>query len=84
MTKKSEKQTKSVKRAWSKQDFATLRKMAGNELLANIAKALGRTPGATRQRATQHGISLRMKAKKAALTKAPATKAKAKSKKGKK
>jgi hypothetical protein len=61
---KAEKTRKSIKRAWSKQDFATLRKMAGNELLGNIAKALGRTPGATRQRATQHGISLRMRAKK--------------------
>jgi hypothetical protein len=48
---------------WSKQDIKSLKQMAGNERLANIAKALGSTPGATRQRATQNSISLRMKAK---------------------
>jgi hypothetical protein len=65
---------KPTKTPWSTQDIKALKQMAGNERLANIAKALGRTPGATRQRATQNSISLRMKAKKPGSGKQRATK----------
>jgi hypothetical protein len=65
---------KPAKKPWSTQDIKVLKKMAGNERLANIAKALGRTPGATRQRATQNSISLHMKAKKRGSGKQRATK----------
>jgi hypothetical protein len=64
---------KPTKKPWSQQDIKLLKNMAGNEPLANIAKALRRTPGATRQRATQNRISLRMKAKKGGSGKQRAT-----------
>lgn len=48
------------RRPWSKDDFRLLKGMAGKEPLAKIAKTLKRTAGATRQKATSIGVSLRM------------------------
>jgi hypothetical protein len=62
------------RRLWSKDDMRVLKTMARKEPLAKIAKALKRTPGATRHRATIEGISLRIAAapkKRAARKKAP-------------
>ena len=53
-----------LKRSWTKDDMRTLKKLARKEPLEKIAKALNRTSGATRQKATQSGISLSMAAKK--------------------
>jgi protein-glucosylgalactosylhydroxylysine glucosidase len=52
------------RRFWSKDDMRALKSMARKEPLAKIAQALKRTPGATRQRATQAGISLSQSGKK--------------------
>jgi hypothetical protein len=52
---------KSRWRPWSKEDIQRLKGMAGKEPLDKLAKTLQRTVGATRQRATQNGVSLRMK-----------------------
>jgi hypothetical protein len=51
------------KRPWLKDDLRILKRMARKEPLVRIAAALKRTPGATRQRATQERISLRLGAK---------------------
>jgi hypothetical protein len=58
-----------VRRPWSKDDLRLLKGMARKEPLAKIAKALKRTEGATRQKATNAGISLRMTPKKRAPAK---------------
>jgi hypothetical protein len=47
-----------LRRAWSKDDLRVLKSMARKEPLAKIARALKRTPGATRHKATISGISL--------------------------
>jgi hypothetical protein len=69
---KSKVQTKkpASKRSWSADDMRILKSMARKEPLARIAKALKRTPGATRQRATQSGISLSLAGKMHRLPKA--------------
>jgi hypothetical protein len=53
-----------VRRPWLKDDLRLLKGMARKEPLANIARALKRTEGATRQKATNLGISLRVTPKK--------------------
>jgi hypothetical protein len=58
-----------ARRPWSKDDFRLLKSMARKEPLTKIAKALKRTEGATRQKATNIGISLRMTARKRAPAK---------------
>ena len=52
------------RRPWSKDDLRLLKGMARKEPLAKIAKALKRTAGATRQKATSIGVSLRIARKK--------------------
>jgi hypothetical protein len=49
-----------ARKPWSNEDLGLLKKMAGKEPLAKIAKALKRTEGATRQRATSIGVSLKL------------------------
>jgi hypothetical protein len=49
-----------ARRPWSKDDLRLLKSMARKEPLAKIAKALKRTEGATRRKATMSGVSLRM------------------------
>jgi hypothetical protein len=53
-----------VRRIWSKADIRVLRGMARKSSLSKIAKALKRTEGATRHKATLMGVSLRMTPKK--------------------
>jgi predicted nucleotide-binding protein len=86
----------SNRRPWASDDVKTLKSMARKEPASQIAKALKRTEGATRQKATALGISLnttrgraagarRTAVKKAAPKKAAAKKAapkKAAAKKG--
>jgi hypothetical protein len=64
-----------LKRPWLKDDLRLLKTMARKEPLAKIAKALKRTAGATRHKATIVGISLRMTPKKAPAKKTAAKKA---------
>jgi hypothetical protein len=59
-----------LKRAWTKDDLRTLKGLARKEPVEKIAKALKRTSGATRQKATQSGISLSMAPKKSKSAKA--------------
>jgi hypothetical protein len=59
-----------ARRPWSKEDVRLLKGLARKEPLAKIAKALKRTAGATRHKATIIGVSLSMRPKK----KAPAKK----------
>jgi hypothetical protein len=54
------------RRPWSKDDLRLLKGLAGKEPLATIAKTLKRTAGATRQKATNIGVSLRIAPEKAA------------------
>jgi hypothetical protein len=58
-----------ARRPWEKDDLRTLKTMARKEPLAKIAKTLKRTEGATRQKATMIGLSLRMTPKKRAPAK---------------
>jgi hypothetical protein len=58
-----------VRRVWSKDDLKVLKGMARKDPLTKIAKALKRTEGATRHKATLMGISLRMTPKKKAAKK---------------
>jgi hypothetical protein len=88
--------SQSNRRPWAAEDVKTLKSMARKEPASQIAKALKRTEGATRQKATALGISLnttrgraagarRTAVKKAAPKKAAAKKAapkKAAAKKG--
>jgi hypothetical protein len=59
-----------LKRAWTKDDLRTLKGLARKEPVEKIAKALKRTSGATRQKATQSGISFSMAPKKSKSAKA--------------
>jgi hypothetical protein len=54
----------SSRRPWSKDDLRLLKGMARKEPLTKIAKTLKRTAGATRQKATSIGVSLRIAPKK--------------------
>jgi len=54
------------RRPWSKDDLRLLKGMARKEPLAKIAQTLKRTAGATRQKATNIGVSLRIAQKKRA------------------
>jgi hypothetical protein len=65
-----------ARRPWSKDDVRMLKSMARKEPAAKIAKALKRTEAATRQKATNLGVSVSMTRKKRAPTKkrAPAKK----------
>ena len=67
-----------ARRPWSKDDVKLLKGMARKEPASKIAKALKRTEGATRQKATALGVSLNTTRKKAPAKKAPAKKAVAK------
>jgi hypothetical protein len=58
-----------VRRVWSKGDIKTLKGLARKASLSKIAKALKRTEGATRHKATLMGVSLRMTPKKRASKK---------------
>ena len=58
-----------LRRPWSKDDVRSLKGMARKEPVAKIAKALKRTVGATRQKATNMGVSLSTKPKKRAPAK---------------
>ena len=50
---------KAVRRAWSKDDIRTMKTMAkARSGVSKIAKALKRTPGATRVMAAKIGVSL--------------------------
>jgi hypothetical protein len=54
---------KAVRRAWSKDDIRTMKTMAkARSGVSKIAKALKRTPGATRVMAAKIGVSLSMRA----------------------
>ena len=57
------------RRPWSKGDLRLLKGMARKESLAKIAQTLKRTVGATRQKATNIGVSLRLAPKKGAPAK---------------
>jgi hypothetical protein len=57
---KARAKTPTARRPWSKEDFRLLKSMARKEPLAKIADALKRTAGATRQKATNLGVSLSM------------------------
>lgn len=47
------------RRSWEREDLRTLKAMARQRKGVNaIARKLGRTPGATRQKAFEQGISL--------------------------
>jgi hypothetical protein len=59
-----------MRRSWTRDDMRTLKSLARKEPLETIAKALRRTSGATRQKATQSGISLSMAPKKRKSSKA--------------
>ncbi len=50
--------SQSSRRPWASDDVKTLKTMARKEPASQIAKALKRTEGATRQKATALGISL--------------------------
>jgi len=63
------KKTAPIRRPWSKDDVRVLKSMAGKEPVAKIAKALKRTDGATRQKATVIGLSLKRAPKKRASAK---------------
>jgi hypothetical protein len=54
------KKTTPIRRPWSKDDVRVLKSMARKEPVAKIAKALRRTDGATRQKATVIGLSLKL------------------------
>jgi hypothetical protein len=54
------KKTAPIRRPWSKDDVRVLKSMARKEPVAKIAKALKRTEGATRQKATVIGLSLKL------------------------
>ena len=58
-----------IRRVWSKDDIKVLKGMARKSSLSKIAKALKRTEGATRHKATLMGVSLRMTPKKRAAKK---------------
>jgi hypothetical protein len=62
--------TLSRKRPWTKDELRALKAMARKEPVTKIAKTLKRTSGATRQKATQAGISLRLEHKKRKTAKA--------------
>ena len=51
------KKTAPIRRLWSKNDLRLHKSMARKEPVAKIAKALKRTDGATRQKATVIGLS---------------------------
>jgi len=54
---------KAVRRAWSKDDIRTMKTMAkARSGVSKIAKALKRTPGATRVMAAKIGVSLSLRA----------------------
>ncbi len=67
------------RRPWASEDVKMLKSMARKEPASAIAKALKRTEGATRQKATALGVSLNTTrgrvAAKSAARKAPARKA---------
>ncbi len=73
----AQKKKPSMRRPWSKDDVRMLKGMARKEPAAGIAKALKRTEGATRQKATALGVSLNLSRKRAAPAKktGPAKKA---------
>jgi hypothetical protein len=66
-----------ARKPWSKDDVRLLKGMARKEPASKIAKALKRTEGATRQKATALSISLNLSRKKSGPAKkaAPAKKA---------
>jgi hypothetical protein len=70
-----------ARRPWSKDDVRLLKGMARKEPASKIAKALKRTEGATRQKATALSISLNLTRKKAAPAKKAAAKKAAPAKK---
>ena len=56
------KKKKLVRRAWSKEDVRTLKTMAKDKQgVSKIAKALKRSPGATRVMAAKRSVSLSMR-----------------------
>jgi hypothetical protein len=63
------KKTAPIRRPWSKEDVRVLKSMASKEPVAKIAKALKRTDGATRQKATVIGLSLKLAPQKRAPAK---------------
>ena len=58
-----------ARRPWSKDDIRMLKSMARKEPAAKIAKSLKRTEAATRQKATNLGVSVSMNRKKRAPAK---------------
>lgn len=58
-----------ARRPWTKDDVRLLKGMARKEPAAKIAKALRRTEAATRQKATNLGVSVSMTRKKRVLAK---------------
>jgi hypothetical protein len=58
-----------ARRPWSKDDVRLLKGMARKEPASKIARALKRTEAATRQKATNLGVSVSMASKKRAPTK---------------
>jgi hypothetical protein len=55
----AKKKKKAVRRAWSKDDFRTLKRMAKEKSgVKKVAKALKRTIAATRMQASKLGVSL--------------------------
>ena len=49
------------RRPWTAEDHTRLIKLAGRKRTNAIARQLRRTPGAVRQYATQHNVSLAMR-----------------------
>ena len=66
--------TSPSRRPWSSDDVKTLKSMARKEPASAIAKALKRTEGATRQKATALGVSLNTTRGRAAAARTPARK----------
>jgi hypothetical protein len=58
-----------IRRPWSKDNVRVLKSMASKEPVAKIAKTLERTDGATRQKATVIGLSLKLAPRKRASAK---------------
>jgi hypothetical protein len=69
MARTARKSRRAAAKPWSSADLKQLRKLAGNEPRARIAKALKRTPAAITFKAFQLQVSLRVKRAKPAARK---------------
>ena len=60
----AKKKSRPARKPWTAVDLKTFRKLAGKSSTAEIAKQLGRTPGAVAQKAMNEGLSLALKKRK--------------------